>query len=89
MTPSVGSKKSPCQPASTGIDRLEQENQELVVRLAEATRTIAELRALVEALRAQLEVADTKIAALSTQFLDLQRDLEFMRMERDDAHRAR
>lgn len=68
------------------IGRLEQEKRVLVDQLADANRTIAELRALLEALRAQLAVADTKIAALSAQILDLQRALELMRTERDDAH---
>lgn len=68
------------------IDRLEQEKRVLVDRLADANRMIAELRALVEALRAQLAMTDTKIAALSAQILDLQRDLELTRTERDDAH---
>ena len=68
------------------IDRLEQERRVLVDRLAEANRTIVELRVLVKALRDELAMADARIAALSAQILDLQRDLEVMRTERDDAH---
>ena len=45
------------------IDRLEGEKRVLVDRLADANRTIAELRARIEALRAQLAATDTKIAA--------------------------
>ena len=67
------------------IDRLEGEKRVLVDRLAEANRMIAELRARLEALRAQLAAADTKIAGFSLQILDLQRNLELMRTERDDA----
>ena len=69
-------------------DRLEQEQRVLVDRLAEADRTITELRALVDALRAELAVATAAIDVLSTRLDALQRDLESMRTERDDA-RAR
>ena len=70
------------------IGRLEQEQRVLVDRLVEANRTITELRALVEALRAKLEVANATIDDLSAQIVVLKRDLELMRTERDDA-RAR
>ena len=70
------------------LDRLEQERRVLADRLAEAGRTITELRALVDALRAELAVATAAIDVLSTQLDALQRDLESMRTERDDA-RAR
>ena len=48
----------------------------LVDRLAEADRTITELRALVEALRAKLAVATATIDDLSAQIVVLKRDLE-------------
>jgi len=70
------------------VDRLEQENRALVDRLAEANRTITELRARIEALRAELAVATATIDDLSAQIVLLQRDLERIRSERDDA-RAR
>ena len=60
----------------------------LVDRLAEADRTITELRALVDALRAELAVATAAIDVLSARVDALQRDLELMRTDRDDA-RAR
>ena len=67
------------------IERLEQEQRVLVDRLAEADRTITELHARVEALRAELAVATATIDDLSAQILVLKRDLERMRSERDDA----
>ena len=70
------------------LERLEQERRELADRLAETDRTIIELRALVEALRAELSVTTAKIEDLAAQVIALQRDLELMRMQRDDA-RAR
>ena len=69
-------------------DRLEQENRVLVDRLADAVRTITELRAHIEALRAELAVATATIDDLSAQIILLRSDLELMRTERDDA-RAR
>ena len=69
-------------------ERLEQENLVLTDRLAEAHRTITELRALVDALRAELAVATTTIDDISAQVAHLQRDVELLRTERDDA-RAR
>ena len=70
------------------LERLEHERRELVNRLADADRTITELRALVEALRAELAVASATIDDLAAQIVVLQRDLELVRTERDDA-RAR
>ena len=69
-------------------ERLEQENLVLTDRLAEAHRTITELRALVDALRAELAVATTTIDDISAQVAHLQRDVELLRTERNDA-RAR
>ena len=67
------------------IDRLEQAQRVLVDRIAEAERTITELRALVEALRAELAVATATIDDLAAQIVILRRDLELMRTQRDDA----
>ena len=71
---------------SRRIDRLEQEKRVLADHLAEANRTITELRALIEALRAELAVATTKIDDLSVRIVALQRELQLVRTERDDAN---
>lgn len=70
------------------LQRVEQERRELADRLAAAERTIAELRALVIALREELAVATATIDELLSQIEALRRKLEIMRTEPDDA-RAR
>ena len=62
-------------------DRLEQERRALVDRLAEANRTITELRARIDALRAELAVATATIDDLSAQIVLLQRDRDRLRMQ--------
>ena len=70
------------------LHRVQQERRELADRLATAERTIAELRALVVALREELAVATATIEELLAQIEALRRELELMRTEPDDA-RAR
>ena len=70
------------------LERLDRERRELADRLAAADRTIAELHALVDALRAELTDATATIDELSARNEALERGLEAMRAEPDDA-RAR
>ena len=70
------------------LERLDRERRELTARLAEAERTIGELRALVESLRTELAAATANIDTLSAQIEALRRQLELMRTEGDEA-RAR
>jgi len=70
------------------LERLERERRELAERLAAADRKIAELRALVDVLRAELAVAAAAINKLSAEIEALERDLKLMRTEPNDA-RAR
>ena len=67
------------------LQRLERERRDLAEHLAEADYTIIELRALMEALRAELAVATVKIDTLSAQIALLQLDLQRVRTQRDDA----
>lgn len=70
------------------IQRLEHKQREFADRLAAADRMIVELRALVDALHAELAAANARIDGLSAQIKTLQSDLKAMRTEPDDA-RAR